>query len=92
MNYPSAIVVGAGLIAGALVFTGQGISQTNPIGRYVIVAGSTTATTGGIVWRGDTTNGAVSICSAQANNTPTCSGWSRVTAEVPAPPKNLKEQ
>ena len=33
MNYPNAIVIAAGLIAGALVFTGQGISQSNPVGR-----------------------------------------------------------
>jgi hypothetical protein len=29
MNYPSAIVVAAGLIAGALLFNGQAISQTS---------------------------------------------------------------
>jgi hypothetical protein len=29
MNYPSAIVVAGGRIAGALMFSGQGISQTS---------------------------------------------------------------
>jgi len=76
MNYPSAIVVAAGLIAGALVFTGQGISQTSPNGRYVIVAGNTASSANGVLWRGDTTNGKVSSCSVtDGGNAPTCSAW-----------------
>ena len=75
MNYPSAIVIAAGLIAGALVFTGQGISQSNPVGRYVIVAGSTASSA--ILWRGDTTNGQVSVCTVAAgtNVPPNCTAW-----------------
>ena len=60
MNYPNAIVVAAGLIAGALVFSSQGVSQTS-IGKFAIAPVSGQNDRGG-VWRVDTTTGVVVYC------------------------------
>src|SRR5215468_114249 len=57
MSYPAAIVIGAGLIAGALMFSGQGNSQTpQPVGRWAIAA------SGNQVWRIDTATGLLDVC------------------------------
>jgi hypothetical protein len=63
MNYPSTIIVAAGLVAGALVFSSQGSPQTSggSVGRYAIVPTSG-GFTGGGVWRVDTVTGAVIYC------------------------------
>jgi hypothetical protein len=53
MNYPTAIVVSAGLIAGAVLLTSQGHSQP-ATSKYAVSADSVGAwvldTTAGIVW------------------------------------------
>jgi len=91
MNYPSAIVIAAGLIAGALLFNGQGISQTTNSGRYAIAA--TGRPDGAYVWRLDTTTGAVSICEGTPlpNQPALCGPWSR-DAAAPVAPSGLKKQ
>ena len=77
MNYPSAIVIVAGLIAGALILSSQGVSQTSA-GRYAIAPVSGANGNGG-VWRMDTNSGAVSYCGPPAEGF-VCSKWA-------APPK-----
>ena len=76
MNYPGAIVVTAGLVAGAILFSGQGHSQANS-GRYAIAA--TGRADGTYIWRLDTTTGAVSICEGApvTSQTVVCGQWSR---------------
>ena len=90
MNYRSAIVIAAGLMAGAVLFSGQGISQTNG-GRYAIAA--TGRPDGAYVWRLDTTSGAVSICEGTPvpGQSAVCGQWSR-DATTPAAPSGLKKQ
>ena len=55
MNYPTAIVVSAGLIASAVFLTGQGHSQS-AAGRYAVSADT------GYAWVLDTTAGTVWGC------------------------------
>jgi len=86
MNYPSAIVLTAGLTAGALLFNGQGISQTSS-GSYATTPSITQSQLPG-VWRVDTATGQVSYCSisgASPHPAPVCSPWS---ATEPLAPKN----
>ena len=60
MNYPTAIVIAAALIAGAIATTGA--RSANPEPTFAIVA----ETTGSGVWRINTRTGAVSACAAAA--------------------------
>jgi len=57
MNYRGAIIVAAGLIAGALLLTGQGQSPT-AIARYALAHDAAA----GAAWRMDTTTGAIWRC------------------------------
>ena len=85
MNYPGAIVVAAGIVAGAVLLNGQGLSQMNA-GSYAI----TPSTQGPLsVWRVDSTTGAVSLCITGVGTAvaPSCSPWSK-DAAAPAAPKN----
>jgi hypothetical protein len=68
MNYPSAIVVAAGLIAGALALTSTGQSQPPPQpGKYRAVADSA-----GRVWRVDTSTGGLQRCWEDSNGNILC--------------------
>jgi hypothetical protein len=67
MNYPRAIVVAAGLIAGALVLTSSGHGQSPGIGKY----GAAHDSTGG-VWRIDTTTGGVARCTVNVGGQIQC--------------------
>lgn len=70
MTYSGAIVAAAGLIAGALVLTGTGQSQPQPvIGRYALVADAGSKW----VWRLDTSTGALQLCRDAQNNDVECS-------------------
>jgi hypothetical protein len=62
MDYPGAIVIGAGLIAGALILAGQGYSQA-PVGQYAIAPDAAN----GSAWRIDTTTGAIVRCTFNSN-------------------------
>jgi hypothetical protein len=78
MNYPTAIVISAGLIAGALLSSGPGISQVpGSAGRFAFTnVPGVPGLTGGWVWRGDTTSGMVSICQGVNSSVePECSPW-----------------
>jgi hypothetical protein len=57
MNYPGAIIIASGLIAGALLLTGQVQPQT-AIARYAL--GHDAAA--GAAWRMDTTSGSIWRC------------------------------
>jgi hypothetical protein len=59
MTYTGAIVVGAGLLAGALILTGSGQSQTPTQGKYV---GAGVSESGGTAWRVDTQTGEMAYC------------------------------
>jgi hypothetical protein len=73
MNMPGAIVVAAGLVAGALLLTSQSQSQSTTIGRYQI---SSTGQDGRVAWRVDTATGDVVYCQASgaAPVSVTCQG------------------
>jgi len=57
MNYPGAIIIASGLIAGALLLTGQGQAQT-AIARYALAHDAAA----GAAWRMDTTSGSIWRC------------------------------
>jgi hypothetical protein len=59
MTYPTAIVISAGLIAGALMLSGRADSQSTPTGKFVGVGVSENGT---IAWRLDTGTGEMSQC------------------------------
>jgi|KBSSwiStaDraftv2_1062776.scaffolds.fasta_scaffold8560267_1 hypothetical protein len=67
MNYPGAIIIASGLIAGALLLTGQGQPQTvltgqgqaqTAIARYALAHDAAA----GAAWRMDTTSGSIWRC------------------------------
>jgi hypothetical protein len=75
MNIPGALVVAAGLIAGAVVVSGHGQAQSRTpeaakaasappsvVGRYLLVA-----TSGQDAWRIDTATGDVHYCVYKSN-------------------------
>jgi len=57
MNYPGAIIIASGLIADALLLTGQGRPQT-AIARYALAHDAAAGT----AWRMDTTSGSIWRC------------------------------
>ena len=62
MNYPTAIVIAAGLLAGALVLSNRAESQPSPfMGKYLGVGVSEN---GSMAWRIDSSTGEMSQCSA----------------------------
>jgi|RhiMetdeSRZDD1v2_1073273.scaffolds.fasta_scaffold1012990_2 hypothetical protein len=85
MNSPGAIVVAAGLIAGALIATSQGHSQTAAIGRYAVGA---TKPDGSAVWWLDTSTGNLVYCRLMSNYGIQCGRGTN--PEVPNVPAELK--
>jgi hypothetical protein len=79
MNVPGAIVIAAGLLAGAAIVSGSGLAQSRPpeaakappsspqpIGRFLLLAAS-----GQEAWRIDTSTGDVHFC-VYKNNRVVC--------------------
>ena len=66
MSYPGAIVIAAGLIAGALILTGTGQTQVTSIGKYAIAAEAS----GAAAWRLDTTTGVLQRCMWETSGAP----------------------
>jgi hypothetical protein len=88
MNYAIAIVIAAGLIAGAFL-TGPGQSQPPqppPVGKYTI---ATDGTSKGSIWRVDTATGQLWHCYAVGGPAPADPGTIRCKTE-PAPPKGVE--
>ena len=61
MTYPTAIVIAAGLLAGAVVLSSRAESQSPFIGKYIGVGVSEN---GSLAWRIDSSTGEMSQCSA----------------------------
>jgi hypothetical protein len=61
MNYPTAIVIAAGLLAGAVVLSSRADSQSPSLGKYLGVGVSEN---GNFAWRIDSTTGEMSQCTA----------------------------
>ena len=99
MNYATAIVIAAGLIAGAflnhvvapLIVDGTGTVQSQPpqsapVGKYAI---ATDGTSKGSIWRVDTGTGQLWHCYAVGGPAPADPGTIRCKTE-PAPPKGVE--
>jgi hypothetical protein len=72
MSFPAAIVIAAGLIAGAVALSTETHSQSTTIGRYQIAASSND---GRSAWRVDTATGDMVYCaSAASSGAVTCQG------------------
>jgi hypothetical protein len=88
MNYPSAIVIAAAIVAAALLLNGQGASQMSA-GSFAITPDNHLGAAA-LVWRVDTTTGMVSLCGTDitAYNPPHCSPWgpTQSSAAPAAPP------
>ena len=63
MNYPTAIVIAAGLIAGAVVLSSRAESQSPFTGKYIGVGVSEN---GAMAWRIDSSTGEMSQCTTSA--------------------------
>jgi hypothetical protein len=61
MNYSTAIVIGAGLIAGAVLLSSRADSQASAVGKYVGVGVSDS---GAVAWRIDSSTGEMTQCTA----------------------------
>jgi hypothetical protein len=61
MSYPAAIVIAAGLIAGAILTSSRVDSQTPTLGKFI---GIGVSESGAIAWRIDSTTGEMTQCTA----------------------------
>jgi hypothetical protein len=61
MSYSTAIVIAAGLIAGALLLSSRADSQSPALGKFI---GIGVSDTGAIAWRIDSSTGEMSQCTA----------------------------
>ena len=85
MKYAIAIVIAAGLIAGAFL-TGPVQSQPAPVGKYAIASDGTSK---GSIWRVDTATGKLWHCYAVGGPAPSDPGTVKCKTE-PAPPKGVE--
>ena len=85
MKYAIAIVIAAGLIAGAFL-TGPVQPQSPPVGKYAI---ATDGTSKGSIWRVDTATGQLWHCYAVGGPAAADPGTVRCKTE-PAPPKGVE--
>ena len=85
MKYAIAIVIAAGLIAGAFL-SGPVQSQPAPVGKYAI---ATDGESKGSIWRLDTATGQLWHCYAVGGPAPADPGTIRCKTE-PAPPKGVE--
>jgi hypothetical protein len=61
MRYPTAIVVAAGLLAGAVLLSGRADSQSPALGKF---SGIGVSQDGAIAWRVDSMTGEMMQCTA----------------------------